>query len=60
MASKYPWQGELRFDRKRHKEWFHMPLDYARINQFPEWFTVDNEERGRVFRRPGGIRGTWK
>ncbi len=54
VGSKYQWRGTLRFDRKRHKEWFHMPLDYARINQFPEWFTVEDEKRYRVFRRPGG------
>jgi hypothetical protein len=23
----------------------HMPADYPRINQFPEWFTVDDDTR---------------
>jgi hypothetical protein len=36
-----PWSGKLRFDRPRHKDYLHLPLDYPRINQFPEWFTVD-------------------
>ena len=36
-----PWRGKLRFDRKRHRDYFHMPFDYPRINQFPEWFTSE-------------------
>ncbi|MGB9690346.1 hypothetical protein [Thermogutta sp.] len=39
-----PWTGRLLFDRPRHKHFFHLPLDYPRINQFPEWFTVDENE----------------
>jgi len=39
-----PWTGRLLFDRPRHKHFFHLPLDYPRINQFPEWFTVDEDE----------------
>jgi hypothetical protein len=35
------WTGRLIFDRPRHKDHMHLPLDYPRINQFPEWFTVD-------------------
>ncbi|MEP0843015.1 MAG: acetylxylan esterase [Phycisphaerae bacterium] len=41
IRSDYAWSGHLRFDRPRHRDFFHMPLDYPRINQFPEWFTVD-------------------
>jgi hypothetical protein len=40
LRSEWPWSGELRFDRPRHAEVFHMPVDYPRINQFPEWFVV--------------------
>jgi hypothetical protein len=36
-----PWSGTLLFDRPRHKDYLHLPLNYPRINQFPEWFTVD-------------------
>jgi len=35
-----PWKGRLLFDRPRHRAYFHLPLDYPRINQFPEWFVV--------------------
>ena len=28
------------FDRLRHAEFLHLPIDWPRINQFPEWFVV--------------------
>ncbi len=34
------WEGRLIFDKQRHKLNMHLPLDYPRINQFPEWFTA--------------------
>ncbi|MCX6903895.1 MAG: acetylxylan esterase [Verrucomicrobia bacterium] len=34
------WEGRLVFDQPRHRLHMHLPLDYTRINQFPEWFTV--------------------
>ncbi len=36
-----PWNGKLYFDKKRYKENMHLPMDWPRINQFPEWFTVE-------------------
>ena len=42
------WQGRLRFDRPRHRINMGMPVDYPRINQFPEWFTVEPGGRYRV------------
>lgn len=39
----WTWQGEIQFDRVRHQELFHLPSDYPRINQFPEWYTVRPE-----------------
>ncbi len=39
------WSGRLRFDIDRHKQYMGMPVDYPRINQFPEWFTVESEKR---------------
>ena len=35
------WEGQLIFDQKRHKTILNLPVDYPRINQFPEWFTLD-------------------
>ena len=31
------------FDQKRHKTILNLPEDYPRINQFPEWFTLDQD-----------------
>ncbi|NQV33173.1 MAG: hypothetical protein HQ515_10790, partial [Phycisphaeraceae bacterium] len=36
------WQGRIVFDRPRHAAVMHLPLDWPRINQFPEWFTVQS------------------
>ncbi len=36
-----PWSGRVVFDKPRHKENMHLPLDYPRINQFPEWFVAE-------------------
>jgi hypothetical protein len=36
------WKGKLIFDTQRHKTIMKMPLDWPRINQFPEWFTVND------------------
>ncbi|MBX7256505.1 MAG: hypothetical protein K1Y02_09105 [Candidatus Hydrogenedentes bacterium] len=40
IESDWPWKGQLRFDKPRHSENLHMPWDYPRLNQFPEWFTA--------------------
>ena len=40
LVADKPWEGRLIFDRQRHKLNMHLPLDYPRINQFPEWFTA--------------------
>ncbi len=44
IRSKKKWQGKILFDTPRHKTIMKMPLDWPRINQFPEWFTVKAEE----------------
>ncbi len=44
----WAWSGRLRFDRPRHRDVLKLPLDYPRINQFPEWFTVEMDKRYRV------------
>ncbi len=53
IKSDFPWNGRLRFDRPRHKDYFHMPLDYPRINQWPEWFTVNSLARYQVAKEGG-------
>jgi hypothetical protein len=35
------WNGRIHFDRPRWKDWMHLPIDWPRINQFPQWFTAE-------------------
>ncbi len=42
------WNGHLIFDQPRHKKYLNLPTDYARLNQFPEWFTVEVHENYSV------------
>ena len=39
------WNGELVFDRPRHRTDMKLPYDWPRINQFPEWFAADPDAR---------------
>jgi len=48
LRAEKPWQGKLIFDPPRHKTIMKMPLDWPRINQFPEWFTIKAERRYTV------------
>lgn len=60
LAADQPWKGRLRFDRPRHKDFLRLPLDYPRINQFAEWFTVESGGRYQVktgHRRPNRLAG---
>lgn len=41
LSAEEMWEGRLYFDIPRHKENLNLPSDWPRINQFPEWFTVD-------------------
>ena len=36
ISSQKEWKGKLIFDPIRHKTILHLPIDYPRINQFPE------------------------
>jgi hypothetical protein len=48
LSSRAPWKGKLKFDHPRHRELMKLPLDYPRINQFPEWFTAEAEGNYQV------------
>ncbi len=43
LSAAEPWSGRLIFDRPRHRTIMNLPVDYPRINQFPEWFTLPPE-----------------
>jgi hypothetical protein len=43
LAADQPWKGRLRFDTPRHRDHWNLPVNYTRLNEFPEWFTVDQD-----------------
>jgi hypothetical protein len=45
LTADEPWTGRVLFDKPRHRTHLRLPLDYPRINQFPEWFTVEADRR---------------
>jgi hypothetical protein len=42
------WQGRLRFDHARHRRDLNFQKNYVRLNEWPEWFTVDENTLYRV------------
>jgi hypothetical protein len=54
LAADEAWSGRILFDRPRHREIFKLPIDYPRINQFPEWFTTGATQRYTVRNLTGG------
>lgn len=43
LSAARDWSGKVHFDSPRHQTHMKLPLDWPRLNQFPEWFTVDSE-----------------
>lgn len=48
LTAKEDWSGRLRFDVPRHEQHFHLPLNYPRLNEWPEWFTVRQDRLYRI------------
>lgn len=42
------WKGKIRFETPRYADKMRMPVDYPRINQFQEWFTIDPAKKYTV------------
>jgi hypothetical protein len=40
VATGEDWNGRLVFDRPRHATNLRLPLNYPRLNEWPEWFAV--------------------
>ncbi len=53
LTAAEPWTGRVIFDRPRHRESLHLPMDYPRINQFPEWFPVTDGDQLLWREKPG-------
>jgi len=68
VSSTEPWEGRLVFDQPRHELKMRLPLDYPRINQFPEWFAVEptrsyqvnSEGQGTQVHTGGELASGWK
>jgi len=48
ISTRRDWKGKIIFDSPRHQTIMNMPLDWPRINQFPEWFTAKSQKRYAV------------
>jgi hypothetical protein len=44
VSAEWPWRGRIRFDHARHRDHWNMPQNYPRLNEFPEWFTVEQDQ----------------
>jgi hypothetical protein len=48
------WRGLVHFDRARHRRVLNLGLDLVRLNEFPEWFVVDENTLYRLTPSNGG------
>jgi hypothetical protein len=48
LRSASDWEGKLVFDAPRHKTHMNLPFNWARINQFPEWYVVEKDSNYTV------------
>lgn len=48
VTAERPWIGRLHFDSPRHRLHFQLPINYPRLNEFPEWWTAEPTELYRV------------
>lgn len=44
VESTEPWSGVVHFDYPRHREHWNMTVNYPRLNEWPEWFTVERNK----------------
>jgi hypothetical protein len=47
------WKGRLRFDYARHRRELNFARNYVRLNEWPEWFTVDENALYRLVEEGG-------
>jgi hypothetical protein len=59
LTAENDWEGKLIFDAPRHKTILNLPIDYPRINQFPEWFTVIEGEEYSIISNQKQLSGKY-
>ncbi len=60
MYAEDNWQGKLFFDTPRHLTNMNLPFNWTRINQFPEWFTVEPDSTYLVINLTANSSRTYK
>ena len=48
IESPESWKGKLHFDYARHRREMNLPQNFLRLNEWPEWYTVDENTLYRV------------
>ncbi|MBI3849461.1 MAG: acetylxylan esterase [Verrucomicrobia bacterium] len=48
LRAEKDWQGNIVFDQPRHRLNLRLPVNYPRLNEWSEWFTVEADRRYRV------------
>ncbi len=48
LTAEKDWEGKITFDRPRHRLILNLPSNYARLNEWSEWFTVESNRRYQV------------
>jgi hypothetical protein len=43
LRAERPWKGSVRFDYPRHRDHWHMARNYPRLNEWPEWYTIQQD-----------------
>ena len=59
LSAQTDWEGKLIIDAIRHKTILNLPVDYPRINQFPEWFTADSLANYLIIASNSKLSGTY-
>ncbi len=60
IRSEKDWTGKILFDIPRHSAVMKLPLVWPRINQFLEWYTVEEEKTYEVSNLTAGSKKTYK
>ena len=58
LAADKRWTGRILFDQPRHKVNLRLPIDYPRLNQFPEWFVAEVGKQYVIHNSTAGTRKT--
>jgi hypothetical protein len=48
VSTDVPWDGRIVFDIPRSQQYMHLPLDYPRLNKWPEWLVAHPDKTYQV------------